>query len=88
MKQDPLKPKDVSELEQGQDTDVPNKSPYFLIQQFLRKNKGKAYKASQLQKLLNIADYWSVKYACKSLVTDGIIKAYRTNPTWYSWKGA
>jgi hypothetical protein len=83
-----LIPKDVAQLEMEEGSDKASKSPSQLIKEFLRKNPSKAYKVSQLQELLNITDYWSVKYACKSLVLEGILKSFKSNPTWYAWRGA
>jgi hypothetical protein len=80
-------PKLVSELETEEGKNSTNKSPSNLIIEFLRKNPTKAYKASQLQALLGISDYWAVKYACKSLVLESRVRAFKANPTWYSWKG-
>jgi hypothetical protein len=83
-----MKPKDVAQLEMEEGSDKAMKSPSQLIKEFLRKNPSKAYKVSQLQKLLNLNDYWAVKYACKSLVLEGILKSFKANPTWYAWRGA
>lgn len=83
-----LIPKSVKELEAEIGSNTLNKSPYMAIMEFLKKNKGKAYKTTQLKEILNINDYWAVKYACKCLVQDGLVNAYKTNPTWYAWKGS
>jgi len=85
---DHLKPKDVAELENEEGSKKSDKSPSQQIKEFLKNHPAKAYKVSQLQELLGIGDYWAVKYACKSLVLEGILKAFKTNPTWYAWKGA
>jgi hypothetical protein len=83
-------PKNVIELRNAVDTRRPNKSPYILVQEFLRKNATKAYKVSQLQKALNMnsnIDYWSISHACKFLVQDGLLESFGTNPCWFAWKG-